>query len=359
MTHSVTSADVVIVGCGVIGLATAERLVASNLSVVLVDDLGIANGASGASGGLVRAFDCSADTRPWAADGLHIYLRQGWRGRWPEVRKQGSLTLMRVEDLECATAGLKRTRDAGYSAELLSSREMCFRFPALALPSHLIGVYEIHAGWLPAEDVAKSMLRDASAGATVLASTRVTEVLTTNSRVSGVRTTAGLIFAGAVLLAAGVGSSNLAQTVGVRLPLRNRAVGYCLFRPRTVDDARLPTLVDSTTGAWLRRWNQNTVLAGVSSSECDVPSSVTEGVSPAEQNRVRRVVEHRYPGLVDSDVVGGIMAYDAFSPAGEGAVTAWPEPQGLVTATGWNGGGFKLAPAIGMYAASRIREVIA
>jgi glycine/D-amino acid oxidase-like deaminating enzyme len=357
VTQPVTSADVVIVGCGVIGLATAARLVASNLSVVLVDELGVANGASGASGGLVRAFDCSASARSWAADGLHVYLQQGWQGRWPEVRKQGSLTLMRAEDLECATVGLKSTRDAGHSAELLSSREMCSRFPGLALPSDLIGVYEIHAGWLPARDVVKSMLRDAGAGATVLA-TRATEVLTANSRVSGVRTTAGCISAGVVLLAAGVGSSNLAQTVGVRLPLRNRAVGYCLFRPRTVDHG-LPTLVDSTTGAWLRRWNHNTVLAGVPSSECGVPSSVTEGVSPAEQKRVRRVVEHRYPGLVGSDVVGGIMAYDAFVPNGEGTVTAWPEPQGLVTATGWNGGGFKLAPAIGMCAASLIREVIA
>src|SRR5205807_6679597 len=65
----IAAADVVVVGCGIIGLATAERLVASNLSVVLVDELGgVANGPSGASGGLVRAFDPAAGGS-WAAEG--------------------------------------------------------------------------------------------------------------------------------------------------------------------------------------------------------------------------------------------------------------------------------------------------
>jgi glycine/D-amino acid oxidase-like deaminating enzyme len=46
------------------------------------------------------------------------------------------------------------------------------------------------------------------------------------------------------------------------------------------------------------------------------------------------------------------------SPGGTGAVTVHDEPSGLVTATGWNGTGFKLAPAIGRRVAARIQDLI-
>jgi glycine/D-amino acid oxidase-like deaminating enzyme len=44
---------------------------------------------------------------------------------------------------------------------------------------------------------------------------------------------------------------------------------------------------------------------------------------------------------------------------GGGAVISWPQPRGLITATGWDGGGFKLAPAIGCEIADLVREVAA
>lgn len=359
MTRTAASADVVIVGCGIVGLAIAERLVANSLSVVLVDQFGIANGPSGASGGLVRAFDPAGDGS-WAAEGLDIYLRRGWRGRWPEVRGQGSLTLFGSGGVERAAAGVETIQAAGHSAEILSAAEVCSKFPGLTVPSDFVGLYEDRAGWLPARDVAESMLRDAEPGVTVLESARAAEVVISNSRVSGIRTTEGYVSAQVVVLAAGVGSSDLARTAGVQLPLRSRAVSYCVFEPRTADRDVLPVVVDSTTGAWLRPWNSGTaVLAGVSSSECDVRPTVRAGVSIAELGRVREVVKHRYPRLADADLVGGVTAYDAVAPGEEGSVVVWPEPHGLVTATGWNGGGFKIAPAIGSYSASRIREVIA
>jgi glycine/D-amino acid oxidase-like deaminating enzyme len=165
-----------------------------------------------------------------------------------------------------------------------------------------------------------------------------------------------MVQARAVLLAAGVGSTALARTVGVDLPLRTRSVSYCVFRPRR--PAHVPAMVDSTTRAWLRPWNTpGAVLAGVSAESYDVPASVSHDVPLGEQQRIRDVVRHRYPELATAEVIGGVTAYDAMAPTG-GAVTAWPDPAGLVTATGWNGGGFKLAPAVGRLAAERVRAVI-
>ncbi|MUN35718.1 NAD(P)/FAD-dependent oxidoreductase [Actinomadura litoris] len=365
------SADVAVVGGGIIGLAAAERLVAAGLSVVLIDAAGIADGPSGVSGGLVRAFDPGGGDRARAAaQGLAAYLRRGRHGRWPAVRRHGGLTLVpagaggALAGVRAGVlAGVEAARDAGHSAWVHDAAEIRERFPSLSVSPDLAGVYEPSAGWLPARAVARAMLRDAADGLTVLERVRATEVDIRGSRVRGVRTTAGPVAAPAVLIAAGVASADLALTAGVRLPLRSRSIGYCVFEPREAP-GDLPAVVDTTTGAWLRRWSDEAtgrggVLAGVVSHVTGVPVTVTRGTPPAEQERVRAVVARRCPALADAGVCGGVMAHDALAPGGEGAVTAWPEPAGLVTATGWNGGAFKTAPVIGERAAARIREVIA
>jgi glycine/D-amino acid oxidase-like deaminating enzyme len=202
------------------------------------------------------------------------------------------------------------------------------------------------------------MFADASRGVTLLRSVHATAVVTAGARVAGVHTTAGHVRARAVVLAAGIGSTALARTVGVHLPLRTRAVSYCVFRPRT-PHGHVPTVVDSTTGAWLRPWGtRDAVLAGVSARRYDVPAVVVDGVGAAESQRVRAVVRQRCPALADADVIGGVTAYDAMAPDTHGSVTVCDEPGGLVTATGWNGAGFKVAPAVGRRVAEQVQNLI-
>lgn len=361
MTGTSGPADAAIVGCGIIGLAAAERLTADGLSVVLIDPAGPAGGATGASGGLVRAVDLAGAQGPRAARSLHRYLRRGWRGRWPAVREHGSLTLAAPGSRELAALSALSGGPEGRRVSVLSAREMSTRFPGLCVPGGFAGVYEPRAGWLPARPVAEAMLRDArETGGLRLLRVRAAGVLTDGSRVTGVRTEAGVVAARTVLLAAGVGTQPLARTAGITLPLRTRSVSYCLFRPAaSAVPAGLPVVVDTSTGAWLRRWDSaGTVLAGVASARTGVPPTVIGSVPDAEQRRVREVIRHRWPEAAGARAVGGVTAYDAMTDDGSGAVTAWPSPQGLITAAGWNGGGFKLAPEIGCEIAGLVRKVL-
>ena len=356
------SVDVAIVGCGVIGLAAAERLVGHGLSVVAVDEAGIGRGASGTSAGLVRAFDpSSGPTAGWAIEGLEHYLRRGRLGNWPAVREDGALTLVGRAGLADARDAVAALQAAGHKAELLGADEIAARFPALAVFKDLAGVYEPRAGWLPAAQTVAAMLRDAGPGLRVLR-TRAVAVLVADRRVQGVETSSGTVRAGAVLLAAGVGTSTLAASAGVRLPLRTRAIGYTLFELASgAVPTPLPTVVDATTGAWLRRWDgggPGTVMAGLPSDRTGVPEQVRPSADPAETERVRGVLRDRFPALIDARPVGGLTAYDAMAD-GPGAVIALPTPRGLVTATGWNGGGFRIAPAVAARAVDRILELLA
>ncbi|MBG0855460.1 FAD-binding oxidoreductase [Streptomyces spinoverrucosus] len=357
MTAPPTSADVVIVGGGIMGLTTAERLTARGHRVIVVDDTGATGGATSVSGGLVRAFEPTAAHAAWAAESCAVYQARGPHGDWPALREDGSLTLIDRSGLRRATAALDVAHSAGHEAEVLTPGDIARRFPSLTVPDHLLGVLEPHAGWLPAADVARAVRRDAG-DRLKLHTDRATALLHSDARIRGVRTTTGTVYADAVLLAAGAGSEPLAASVGVRLPLRTRAIGYCLFR--TESSAGLPTVVDHTTGAWLRPWGDGeTVLAGVTSTVTGVPITVRRDVSATEEQRVRAVLKDRCPALAHAPVVGGVAAYDCLTTDGPGTVTAWPRPRGLVTAVGWNGGGFKLAPAVGRHTADRIVEVLA
>jgi glycine/D-amino acid oxidase-like deaminating enzyme len=355
------TADVAIVGGGIIGLATAERLTAHGASVVLIDDTGATGGATSVSGGLVRAFDPTGTHALWAAEGCALYQQRGWHGTWPELREHGSLILLDRDALARATAALEPAHAAGHKTDILDSGEIGRRFPGLTVVEHLFGVLEPRAGWLPVKAVARAVLRDA--GSTLrLLTARATALLTRSSRrIRGVQTTSGPVYADAVLLAAGADSEPLAASVGVRLPMRTRAVGYCLFRcedPTSL--ANLPTVVDGSTGAWLRQWDTDgVVLAGVPSTWTGVPTTVRQAVPAAEEQRIRRALQHHCPQLARARAVGGVTAYDALTPGAAGTVTRWPHPQGLVTAVGWNGGGFKLAPAVGRHAAAELLKAVA
>ncbi|GAA3625650.1 NAD(P)/FAD-dependent oxidoreductase [Streptomyces chitinivorans] len=356
MTAVPAAADVAVVGGGIIGLATAERLTARGASVIVVDEAGATGGATSASGGLVRAFEPESGHAAWAAEGCARYQARGWRGTWPSVRADGSLTLIDQNRLAEATAALETAHAAGHKADILTADEVNRRFPGLTVPGHLLGVLEPQAGWLPAADTARAILRDAGDRLS-LRTARATGLLYSSSRVLGLHTSTGPVHADAVLLAAGVGSTALAASAGVHLPLSTRAIGYCLLRTEVPAD--LPTVVDRTTGAWLRRWDADgTVLAGVACARTGVPATVRAGVTAAEEHRVRTVVRHRCPRLAHARATGGVTAYDTLATDGPGTVTVWPRPRGLVTAVGWNGGGFKLAPAVGRHAAARILEVL-
>ncbi|OKI00949.1 hypothetical protein A6A06_18855 [Streptomyces sp. CB02923] len=352
------SADVAIVGGGIIGLATAERLTAHGASVVLIDETGATGGATSASGGLVRAFDPTGTHTAWATEGCALYQAGGPRGTWPRLREHGSLTLIDRDDLPRVTAALDVAHAAGHKTDVLTSAEIAGRFPGLTAPGHLLGVFEPRAGWLPVRAVVEALRRDAGDGLRLLTA-RATGLLHSSGRIRGVRTTKGAVSTGAVLLAAGTGSESLAASVGVRLGLNTRAVSYCLFRCEDfAGPAELPTVIDRTTGAWIRRWDTHgTVLAGVSSDRTGVPPLVRKTVPATEEHRIREVVRHRWPRLAHTRAVGGVTAYDTLASDSPGTVTAWPRPRGLVTAVGWNGGGFKLAPAVGRRAAAELLEV--
>lgn len=224
MSHS---ADIVIIGGGQAGPAVAwalERL-DSTLNIILLEsNPALASGASTAS---VEAFrscwtpQCIAEQ---TRRSIHIflnaddYLNDGAKDRL-NIRQNGYLWLafdeVEAEALRQSIALFHRWGLA--HARYINGDEARRAFPWL--PPRVVGArYDPLAGWLDSNALAYSFIR-ATRHTKVWLETTAQEIVVTNGRVTGVKTSKGIVWTRTVILAAGPGTRALGRTAGVDIPV--------------------------------------------------------------------------------------------------------------------------------------------
>lgn len=224
--------DVLIVGGGVIGCAIAYYGTCAGLRVTLIDGERIGAGASGAAAGMLAPqveahqpddfFDFGLAGRAEHARLAPQLLDEA--GLDVEYRQTGILRLA-LEEREAVDLRGRAIwqRGRGLAAEWLEPDQVGTLEPAFggAAGKRLVG-----ALWLPEEGQVRSpRLVQALAAAAIRRGAVLHEGLPATSlqregdRVTGVRTPAGVLRAGTVVLAAGAWSGALAATAGLHLPV--------------------------------------------------------------------------------------------------------------------------------------------
>lgn len=252
------TADVVIVGGGIIGAASAFFASRAGLRAVVIERrpaLGTLS-TSAATGAFRAQFD-NPDEMALVREGLAFYQHFADETDLPGydlgLRAQGYLWCARTE----ATAAHQReivARQHGWGltdVEVLAGDEVRARFPYLS-PSVLQARWRAGDGWLDPKQLTAGYAL--ASGARFVVETGVTGFERTNGRVVGVRTTRGTLHAGAVVIAAGPFSGVLAHMAGVTLGIS------CVRRMRIVlpevpeAPAWAPMTIDEETGAHWRPW---------------------------------------------------------------------------------------------------------
>ena len=217
--------DLLVVGAGIVGAATAYLAARAGLAVTVVDR-GVPGGGTSSHG---EGNILVSDKELGPELDLALYSNEVWRtelldaGHLWELEPKGGVVVASTEaSLQALLRLAEHQRSAGIAAEPVDAAGLTDLEPHLA-PGLAGGVlYPQDAQLMPMLAVAHLLRLARELGARVLPRTPVTGFLRDGDHVTGVRTAEADLPAGAVLNAAGPWAADVAALAGVSLPVAPR-----------------------------------------------------------------------------------------------------------------------------------------
>jgi sarcosine oxidase subunit beta len=356
----VITADVAVVGGGITGASIAFHLAARGLRVVVCDSQAGAGpgGATRYSAAQVRIHHSDPFDARLAASSLPVF--ESWAdavGGDCGYRRTGFAFLARANHRATVAAVAGLVAGLGVETTLATPEEYAAEHPGLALDGVGVVAYEPRGGYADPIRATHSLLaRARDHGARVLAGQPVTALRRRGGRLTGLCTASADISAGCVVVAAGVRSRELLAGAGILLPTRTKHIGFALAEgPALAGGGPLNVTIDDTIGMYFRPHEAGRVLFGVPLDQWDLaPSEPLSGPGADRVSLARHRLARRLPGLAGASVCATASALDAYTPDSHAIIGGVPGLDGAYVATGFSGGGFKVAPAVGRAVADEL-----
>lgn len=361
--HQPKTADVVIIGGGIIGISTAFQLARRGIrDVVVVERQHLGAGATGKSGALVRCHYTNVPEARLALESLRIFRE--WNDEVgagsPGFDPVGFLRLVAPRDEARLRANVAALQAIGVETSVVTADEAHAIEPLIRTDDLTVAAFEPGSGTADPNGALYGFAAAATAlGVRILTETTATEIVIRGDRVVGVHTEAGRIATETVVLAAGARSDQLLHPLGLDFGLTPTRTQVVIFRwPPTVELCRRHRVViDSTRGSWFRPEGDAGTLVGLGvAARPASPDDADETIDAAAVGRARSAMAHRFPGFAAATMRGGWAGTYMYSADGHPIIDQIPAVPGLWVMTGDSGTSFKTAPAIGVCLAEWITE---
>jgi len=348
------TADVLIIGAGVIGLSIAYHLARkqTGLHIVVLEKEKMHGAGSTAqcTGGIRHQF-----TNPLNIQLTKIsypyFLRFAAEMQYPiYFRKNGYLLLTgSATRLQALREMNERLADLNIAAELLPPDEIARRYPFLHTGDLLGGSFCPLDAYADPYGVVEGYYRQCRRlGVEVLYGTQVDGIITGSGEVKGVRAGGADFYAPVVVNAAGPHLHLVARLAGVDIPAApfRRQVYVCAPLPAVPPG--IPLIADLDTGFYLHVEKNGILLLGGTDRD------TSPGLQPAvDRSLLPFFVEKataRIPALEEGQITRIYAGIRSLTPDGLG-ILGETEVSGFYCAGGFGGNGFMHAPAIGMITA--------
>ncbi|NOZ72987.1 MAG: FAD-binding oxidoreductase [Chloroflexi bacterium] len=356
--------DVILVGGGVMGCATAYHLLKADpqLKVAIVEkDPSYEKSSTILSDGNLRVQFNIKENIQMSLYGLkvleHFSEEMAVGDNQPEVmaRQQGNLFLIDTSGEEEARRGLALQQSLGGDVVWVTPEEIGTHFPGCEPPADIVGgTLGRRDGSLDPWAVLMAYKKKAVALGAHFIVAEVASLLAKDGRMTGVRLASGEeLAAGVVVNTAGAWAARLAQTVGVDLPVQPVRRQVFLIETPLQPEGFLPSLF-LPSGLYLIQEHGGRFMCGKSLPDDPV------GIDFQWDRQL--FVERLWPELFEFipifdrlKVTGGwagLYAVNTFD--GNAILGEWPECKGLYLANGFSGHGFQQCFAVGRYLAELI-----
>lgn len=350
------TADVVIIGGGIIGLSIAYHLALKKAGrIVLLEKGQLGEGStSRCVGGIRTQFSTEINIR-FSLESLKTFDRfEEEFGVNPEFKRIGYLFLATTEEeMVIFEKNIKLQKRFGIPVELLNPDEIRKRWPYLKTDDILGGTFCTWDGYAGTSEVLSGFVRGAKrGGAKIHERAEVEGISLKNDRVNSVRTREEEISTSTVVSAAGPFAALVGEMAGIKIPVKPLRRQVFVTAPFHLTDSSIPLTIDYHRGWYFRKEVDGFLLSGPIDREPGFNLNIDyEAMADASENAMYRV-----PALEKARIARGWAGLYEISPDNHAILGKVPGTEGLILANGFSGHGFQHSPAVGNVIAELIVE---
>ena len=343
-----SSAEIVIIGGGIIGCSTAYHLAQlGKKDVILLERGRLTCGSTFHAAGLVGQLRNSSSITQLLKYSVELYQRleqetglaTGWKmngglrlannaERWIEIKRQATTA-----------------HSFGLDMQLLTPKEAQEYWPLMDI-SDLVGAALLPTdGQANPSDITQSIAKGArDNGIVIKEGIRVTGIDVKDGRVAGVQTSAGPVACEYVVNCGGQWAKQIGQMAGVSVPLQSVQHQYMLTEPIAEVSSDLPTLRDPDRLTYFKEEVGGLVMGGyefnpIPWAEDGIPQDFEFTLLDSNWNHFENLMQNalmRVPALADAGVKQLTNGPESFTPDGNFILGEAPEVRNFYVGAGFN-----------------------
>ena len=348
------TADVVIIGAGVIGCSTAYHLARVGITDVVVVEMDqVGSGSSSKSASMLSLQFCSDELSARMAKRSYArYMEFEEEVGVPiDFNKTGWLSLATEESAEHLRRGAEMLQSLDIRTDVLTPEEIKQQYPEINTEDIVLGTWGPDDGPFDPHMITWGYINKArDMGVKLCQGTRATDIRVRKGRVEGVVTDEGFVATGTVVNAGGPWAIEIGRWAGVEIPILNLARSIVVTGPFPDIPSSRP-FVEDVTAEWYYRPEGPGILMGMGKSPAhtlDVPFRMEVVYEMLD------VAAHRVPILMNASFLTGWTGVRPMTHDDRPILGPVPSVQGLLLNCGWGGTGIIQAPMAGQLMAEYV-----
>ncbi len=363
----VETADVVIIGGGVMGASIAFHLAKLGTGkIVVLEKSGLAAGATGHAAGLIRHHYSNR-----LLVELALYSRRKLESFEEEMGEpinfvqNGLLLLVGEEDRRAAEENAAMQRSVGVELDIIEPAELKEFLPVGLLDTNGvgIGIFDKKAGYADPYAVTVGYAKRAKDfGVRFCTGVLVEGIEIEKNRIAGVITDHGKIATRLVVNAAGPWGKRVNDLIHIQVPVKIMSLQHGLLLPDCFYHRMIPTVIDNSIKDnlfFIKPESGGTILLGMDKEDPAKEINPDNYSFNPDMDTLCALIEkvvQRLPFLSEARLQTVFGGSDGVTPDWNPAIGRPAGPEGYFCAIGFSGHGFKLAPAIGEIVAQLVRD---